>query len=381
MSEKKRDFVGLPTSVELVRLGWPSRCKRTKTFIIGLCYGALGAGGYVLQMIAPKLAAPALPVQAATALCPQAKPITPVKHKARTIEWLSGAVGVSYVLCSSLGLSPFLMTRPEPSRTMTWSLWAAIPAGTLLDHSTSICRKPSPLCMWSYTSVSSFWTFQLVSGHSTLSLNKVYTWGLVHVWQGSDESLRLVLFAAHQGRLLHPFIKTRVKCLPMNVIPVNPDTVDERKYPPYPSTTVRCLSITVTWVLTHDNLPQESGSGDVAVPTTRADSSEYCWFYPPRDIYHYSNGYFRAAIENVISAGFKLTRKVVLAFGFDEEASIHSPRNDCTLLLTGRWGNFEVPTLNLWRTGVRVHRRRGWYDCHRLTFSRHPNNATFMGGF
>ena len=186
------------------------------------------------QMIAPKLAAPALPIQAATALCPQAKPIAPVKHKARAIEWLSGAVGVPYV-CSSFALSPFLMTRPEPSRTMTWSLWAAIPAGTLLDHSTSICRKPSPLCMWSYTSGSSFWSFQPVSSHSTSSLNKANTWGSVYVWQGSEESLRPLLFAAHQGRLHYALIKTRVKCPSMNVIPVNPDTVDERKYPLYSS--------------------------------------------------------------------------------------------------------------------------------------------------
>lgn len=117
MSEKKQDFTGLPTAVELVGPNRSPRCKRTKTFAIGLCLGVLGMGGFVLRTIIPKLATPESFVRAENALCPQAKPMTPVKHsaiwdglmersttdghKARAIEWLSGAVRVRYVPCLS----------------------------------------------------------------------------------------------------------------------------------------------------------------------------------------------------------------------------------------------------------------------------------------
>jgi len=110
MSEKKQILIGLPTSVELVR---PSRYKRTKVLVVGLCLGALGAGGFILRTIGPTLAAPKSLVQVATAKCPQTKPVTPIKHsaiwesiveksatdehRARTIEWLSGAVRIRYV--------------------------------------------------------------------------------------------------------------------------------------------------------------------------------------------------------------------------------------------------------------------------------------------
>lgn len=35
--------------------------------------------------------------------------------------------------------------------------------------------------------------------HTTLKLTKVNTYGLVYVWEGSDESLKPLLLAAHQG--------------------------------------------------------------------------------------------------------------------------------------------------------------------------------------
>ena len=56
----------------------------------------------------------------------------------------------------------------------------------------------------------------LVFSHSTLKLTKVNTWGLVYAWKGSDASLKPLLLAAHQ-----------------DVVPVNPDTVDEWTHPPY----------------------------------------------------------------------------------------------------------------------------------------------------
>lgn len=121
MSEKKQDLAGLPTSVALVRHDRPSRYKRTRALVIGLCLGALGTGAFVLRTIAPTLAVPELSVQVTSTLCPQVKPITPLKHssiwkslleksatdeyKAHAIELLSGAVRIRYLCCSSLVLS------------------------------------------------------------------------------------------------------------------------------------------------------------------------------------------------------------------------------------------------------------------------------------
>ena len=121
MSEKIRDLSGLPTSVgKVVRQDRSPRCKRARTLVAGLCFAALGIGGFVLQTTTPKIAAPELSVNIGDGLCPQAKPVTPVKHsaiweglvenstteeyKAHAIEWLSGAVRVRYVSRSSLVL-------------------------------------------------------------------------------------------------------------------------------------------------------------------------------------------------------------------------------------------------------------------------------------
>ena len=109
MSDKKQDFAGLPTSVEPVKLGSPSRSKRIKALVVGLCLGLLGTGGFVLQSIAPGFA---VSKPHPTALCPQVNPIAPAKHpaiweslversttdeyKTRAIEWLGGAVRVPY---------------------------------------------------------------------------------------------------------------------------------------------------------------------------------------------------------------------------------------------------------------------------------------------
>jgi hypothetical protein len=65
----------------------------------------------------------------------------------------------------------------------------------------------------------------------------------------------------------------------IDVVPVNPDTVDEWEYPPYSGHYDGTLSLNFG-DMGIDDLLQERGSGDVAVPTTRADSSEYCEFTP-----------------------------------------------------------------------------------------------------
>ena len=140
MSEKKQKFSGLPSTVDPIELDRPPGRKRVTTLVIGLCLGALGAGGFVLRSILPTSPAPESYVQVASELCPQAKSTTPVKHSAiwntlversaseefkeRAVEWLGGAVRIRYVLDSSLMLEWTQTVRVEPSRTTTWNRWA-----------------------------------------------------------------------------------------------------------------------------------------------------------------------------------------------------------------------------------------------------------------
>jgi len=42
--------------------------------------------------------------------------------------------------------------------------------------------------------------------HSTLTLTKVNSWGLVYVWSGTDGHLKPILLTAHQGMEIRPGI-------------------------------------------------------------------------------------------------------------------------------------------------------------------------------
>ncbi|KAI0322814.1 carboxypeptidase S [Amylostereum chailletii] len=105
--------------------------------------------------------------------------------------------------------------------------------------------------------------------HASLSLSKVNTYGLIYTWQGSDPSLKPLLLAAHQ-----------------DVVPVDPKTVGEWEHPPY------------SGYFDGENLwgrgSSDDKSGLIAIMST---------------------------IETFLKNGFKPTRTIVLAFGFDEEAS------------------------------------------------------------
>ncbi|KAF4593116.1 hypothetical protein EYR38_008826 [Pleurotus pulmonarius] len=105
--------------------------------------------------------------------------------------------------------------------------------------------------------------------HSTLALTKVNTYGLWYEWAGSDASLKPLLLAAHQ-----------------DVVPVDPTTVDQWEHPPY------------------------SGFFD----------GERIWGRGSSDDKSGLIGIL-STIETLLAKGFKPTRTVVLAFGFDEEAS------------------------------------------------------------
>ncbi|KAF7971934.1 hypothetical protein HWV62_19379 [Athelia sp. TMB] len=105
--------------------------------------------------------------------------------------------------------------------------------------------------------------------HSTLKVTMVNTWGLVYHWQGSDADLKPILLAAHQ-----------------DVVPVHPNTVDKWKFPPYSG---------------HFDGKNIWGRGSLD------DKSGLIGIL--------------AAIESLLEKSFQPTRSVVMAFGFDEEAS------------------------------------------------------------
>ncbi|KAF9557345.1 carboxypeptidase S [Agrocybe pediades] len=105
--------------------------------------------------------------------------------------------------------------------------------------------------------------------HSKLKLNKVNTYGLYYEWTGSDASLKPLLLAAHQ-----------------DVVPVDPTTVDQWTHPPY------------------------SGYFDGKRIWGRGSSDDKSGLIG-----------ILTSIETLLAANFEPTRTVVLAFGFDEEAS------------------------------------------------------------
>ncbi|KAJ9138232.1 Peptidase family M20/M25/M40 [Pleurostoma richardsiae] len=110
-------------------------------------------------------------------------------------------------------------------------------------------------------------TFPLV--HSTLTLEKVNTHGLLYTWQGSDASLKPTVLMAHQ-----------------DVVPVAEATVGQWTHPPF------------------------SGAYD----------GKYVWGRGASDCKNSLIGIFEA-VELLIDAGFEPKRTTVLSFGFDEEVS------------------------------------------------------------
>lgn len=105
--------------------------------------------------------------------------------------------------------------------------------------------------------------------HSNLELTKVNTYGLLYVWKGSDSALKPLLLAAHQ-----------------DVVPVLETTIKEWQHPPF------------------------SGYFD----------GESLWGRGSCDDKSGLIG-IMSAIESMLENGFKPTRTVVIASGFDEEVS------------------------------------------------------------
>ncbi|KLO11594.1 carboxypeptidase S [Schizopora paradoxa] len=105
--------------------------------------------------------------------------------------------------------------------------------------------------------------------HSKLKLTKVNTYGLLYEWEGKDSSLKPILLTAHQ-----------------DVVPVDQETVDEWEYPPYSG---------------HFDGQRIWGRGTID------DKSGLIGLL--------------LSIESLLDMDFEPSRKVVLAFGFDEETS------------------------------------------------------------
>ncbi|VDC06086.1 unnamed protein product [Peniophora sp. CBMAI 1063] len=180
-------------------------------------------------------------------LCPQVPPLAPSKHRDLVedldtvyadetyrlwaYENLGAAVRVPTVTYDDIGL---------PGEDDRWDT-------RLLLH--DVLEKRFPLI------------------HSKLEKTVVNTYNLVYHWQGSDESLKPLLLMGHQ-----------------DVVPVNPDTLDDWIQPPFSG------SYDGEWIWGRGSCDDKSGT--IGTLT---------------------------AIESLLRKGFEPSRTVVLAFGIDEE--------------------------------------------------------------
>ncbi|GJJ11290.1 hypothetical protein Clacol_005522 [Clathrus columnatus] len=105
--------------------------------------------------------------------------------------------------------------------------------------------------------------------YKTLNLTTVNTYGLVYHWQGSDQSLKPLLLTAHQ-----------------DVVPVDPSTIEQWVHGPYSG------YFDGTYVWGRGSCDDKSGL--ISIMST---------------------------LEILLDKGFQPKRTIVLAFGFDEEAS------------------------------------------------------------
>lgn len=109
---------------------------------------------------------------------------------------------------------------------------------------------------------------------------------------------------------------------PLDVVPVNPTTVDQWIHPPYSGYfDGRSKSIRVAFS-DFDYVMQAKGSGDEEVLMTRVGSLVHCGS-PAKKIVLLVLilEQSRSSVESLIEGGFKPTRTVVLSYGFDEEIS------------------------------------------------------------
>ncbi|TFK51770.1 carboxypeptidase S [Heliocybe sulcata] len=111
--------------------------------------------------------------------------------------------------------------------------------------------------------------------YQLLHVTKVNTYGLVFHWQGSNETLSPILLTAHQG-----------KATAIYVVPVEPSTVHQWKYPPYSGL------YDGKWIWGRGSVDDKA---DLITQLTTVDT--------------------------LLKHGFEPRRTFVLAYGIDEEAS------------------------------------------------------------
>ncbi|PWN46668.1 Zn-dependent exopeptidase, partial [Violaceomyces palustris] len=107
--------------------------------------------------------------------------------------------------------------------------------------------------------------------HQSLDLEKVNTHGLLYTWKGSESDLKPILLMSHQ-----------------DVVPVNPETVEDWEHPPFSGFIDR--EKRVVW--------------------GRGSTDAKAWLVS-----------ILSSVEDLLAKGFQPNRTVLLSFGFDEEAN------------------------------------------------------------
>ncbi|KAF5371886.1 hypothetical protein D9757_010578 [Collybiopsis confluens] len=133
-------------------------------------------------------------------------------------------------------------------------------------------------------------TFPLVQ------LEKVNTYGLLYTWEGIDPSLKPALLMAH-----------------FDVVPVNPDTVEEWTYPPY------------SGYFDGESIWGRGSKDDKSALISTITSLK-----------HESST--SGAIEVLLLQGFRPERTFLVSFGFDEEAGGHHGASKLAEKVLDRYG-------------------------------------------
>ncbi|KAH8591017.1 hypothetical protein B0O99DRAFT_520430 [Bisporella sp. PMI_857] len=134
-------------------------------------------------------------------------------------------------------------------------------------------------------------TFPLV--HSKLSIEKIFTHGLLYTWEGSNSSLKPTLLMAHQ-----------------DVVPVPEQTIPTWTHPPF------------------------DGFYD----------GKYIWGRGASDCKNQLIGILEA-VELLLKADFKPTRTLILSFGFDEESGGVNSAGHLARAVEARYGQDSIAVI------------------------------------
>ncbi|KAF8921807.1 hypothetical protein CPB85DRAFT_1264596 [Mucidula mucida] len=225
----------------------PSRLQRAKYYTI-ICLSSLWIVLYLLQSKTPTRATRSFKSTTEDSLiCPQVSPLLPVRN-AELWETARAAISTDDFKADAAASLGGAVQIP----TITYDMMPPVEE----DPRFEIHGK-----LHKYL----FKTFPLV--HALFGLIKVNTYGLLYSMNGTDATLKPLLLLAHQ-----------------DVVPVNPDTIDEWTHPPFSG----FFDVERIW----GRGTADDKSGLIGIMTT---------------------------LELLLKNGFKPTRTIVLSFGFDEE--------------------------------------------------------------